>query len=304
MKIDRLIGILAILLQQEKVTAPVLAERFEVSRRTINRDIEDLCRAGIPIVTEQGKNGGISLMENYTVERALLTSADMQAILAGLRGLDSVSGTNRYRQLMDKLSVDERGYLTGATSVLIDLSAWSKEFYAQNIEIIRQAIDLGKLITFTYYAPKGESKREIEPYYLVFKWSDWYVYGYCRERQDFRLFKLRRMEELIDTGIIFQKRTAPYPDLSNERFFTGGYQVQALFAPECKWRLLEEFGRESFDEQSDGMLLFEFEFTDKDNLFSWIMTFGDKAELLEPKELRRELWQIGEVMRKKYSDSR
>ncbi len=85
MKINRLIGILSILLQQEKVTAPFLAEKFEVSRRTINRDIEDLCKAGIPLVTTQGANGGISIMEGYKIDSTLLTSADMQAILAGLR---------------------------------------------------------------------------------------------------------------------------------------------------------------------------------------------------------------------------
>ncbi len=89
MKIDRLIGILSILLQQNKVTAPYLAEKFEVSRRTINRDIEDLCKAGIPLITTQGVNGGISIMEGYKIDNTLLTSADMQAILAGLRSLDS-----------------------------------------------------------------------------------------------------------------------------------------------------------------------------------------------------------------------
>lgn len=82
MKIDRLIGILSILLQKEKTTAPFLAEKFEVSRRTINRDIEALCKAGIPIVTAQGQNGGISIMEGYKIDRTLLTSDDMQAILA------------------------------------------------------------------------------------------------------------------------------------------------------------------------------------------------------------------------------
>ena len=103
MKIDRLIGILSILLQREKVTAPYLAEKFEVSRRTINRDIEDICKAGIPIVTTQGQNGGISIMEGYRLGKTLLTSRDMHSILAGLRSLDSVSKTNKMQQLMDKL---------------------------------------------------------------------------------------------------------------------------------------------------------------------------------------------------------
>jgi len=98
MKIDRLIGILSILLQEEKTTAPELAERFEVSRRTINRDIEDLCKAGIPIRTAQGTGGGISIMDGYRMDRTILTSKDMQMILAGLRSLDSVSGSSYYSQ--------------------------------------------------------------------------------------------------------------------------------------------------------------------------------------------------------------
>ena len=88
MKIDRLIGILSILLQQEKVTAPMLAEKFEVSRRTINRDIEVLCQAGIPLVTTQGREGGISIIDGYKVDRTLITSSEMQSILTGLRSLD------------------------------------------------------------------------------------------------------------------------------------------------------------------------------------------------------------------------
>ena len=109
MKIDRLIGILSILLQKEKITAPELAEKFEVSRRTINRDIEHLCKAGIPVVTTCGKNGGISIVDGYKIDKTLLTSSDMKAIFAGLKSLDSVSGTNRYQQLMDKLSPDCSG---------------------------------------------------------------------------------------------------------------------------------------------------------------------------------------------------
>lgn len=104
MKMERLIGILSILLRREKVTAPELAEQFEVSRRTIQRDIESLCRAGIPISTTQGAGGGISIMENYRVDRTVLTEPEMKAILTGLQSLDSVSGTRRYAQLIKKLS--------------------------------------------------------------------------------------------------------------------------------------------------------------------------------------------------------
>ena len=180
MKIDRLIGILSVLLQQEKTTAPELAERFEVSKRTINRDIEDLCKAGIPIVTKQGVNVGISIMENYKLDKTLFTQGEMQDILAGLRSLDSVNGTNRYGQLMEKLSVGSSDFMVGNQTVLIDLSSWYKDSLAPKIELIRAAIDKCRKLEFVYYSPKGESARCIEPYYLIFRWSSWYVWGWCK----------------------------------------------------------------------------------------------------------------------------
>lgn len=300
MKIDRLIGILSILLQQEQVTAPYLAERFEVSRRTINRDIEDLCKAGIPVVTRQGVNGGISIMEGHKIDRTLLTSSDLQAIFAGLRSLDSVSGTNRYGQLMEKLSVGASSVIAADQHILIDLSSWYKGSLTPKIEMLYDAIERQELLAFTYFSPKGESEREIEPYHLVFQWSSWYVWGWCRRQHDFRLFKLNRMTDLHDTGEKFEKREVPLPELSTEKVFPHKFQVKAIFTPECKWRLIEEYGKDCYEEQSDGRLLFSFGFTERENLVSWILTFGDKAELLEPVFMREELLRIGEAIQKKY----
>lgn len=300
MKIDRLIGILSILLQKEKVTAPYLAEKFEVSRRTINRDIEDLCKAGIPIATSQGVNGGISIMDGYAINRTLLTSSDMQAVLAGLRSLDSVSGTNRYGQLMEKLSAGSSDVLTGDEYMLIDLSSWYRGMLAPRIELIHTAISETEWIQFLYSSPKGDSLRKIEPYHLVFQWSSWYVWGWCGARKDFRLFKLSRMSELRLTGEKFQKRQAPLPDFTPEKVFPPQYQVTAVFAKECKWRLIEEYGADSFVIQPDGTLKFSFGFTDKEQIINWMLTFGEKGELLEPEELREELAQIGKAIWKKY----
>ena len=163
MKIDRLIGILSILLQKEKTTAPELAERFEVSRRTINRDIEDLCKAGIPIRTMQGTGGGISIMDGYRMDRTILTSKDMQMILAGLRSLDSVSGSSYYGQLMEKIRTGSSEFISGRDSMLIDLSSWYKGTLAPKIEIIQEAIDDRHLLDFKYYAPSGERQQEAFP---------------------------------------------------------------------------------------------------------------------------------------------
>ena len=300
MKIDRLIGILSVLLQEETVTAPELAERFEVSRRTINRDIDDLLYAGIPIRTSQGAGGGIRIADGYKMDRTILTSKDMQMILAGLRSLDSISGSSYYSQLMEKIKAGSSEYVSGRDSILIDLSSWYKDSLAPKIGTIQDAIENRHLITFTYYGPKGESRREIEPYYVVFKWSSWYVWGWCNKRKDFRLFKLNRMDTVGETKTEFIARSIPAPDLSTERIFPGGINVKALFAPEVKWRLVEEFGPDCFAETKDGKLLFEREYTDKDNLISWILTFGDKAQILEPSDVRDELINTIENMRNSY----
>ena len=300
MKIDRQIGILSVLLQKEIVTAPYLAERFEVSRRTINRDIEDLCKAGIPIVTKQGVNGGISIIENYKLDKTLLTRGEIQDILAGLRSLDSVNGTNRYGQLMEKLSVGSSDFMAGNQSVLIDLASWYKDSLAPKIELIRTSIDKCRILEFIYYSPKGESVRCIEPYYLIFRWSSWYVWGWCVKRRDFRLFKLNRMDQVKISEQEFPRRQVPMPDLSDERIFPGGIKIKALFEQDCKWRLIEEFGAESFSVQQDGKLLFQSDYTDKDNLITWLLSFGEKVELLEPEEIREEIKASIECMKKRY----
>lgn len=299
MKIDRMIGILSILLQQEQVTAPYLAEKFEVSRRTINRDIEALCMAGIPLVTKQGQKGGISIMDGYRIDRTLLSTSDMQSILAGLRSLDSVSGTNRYAQLMEKLSAGASNLLAGDTHILIDLSSWYKDSLSPKIELLHDAILSGYKVSFTYFAPKGESKRTIEPYDLIFQWASWYIWGWCEDRADFRLFKLGRMTDL-KAGESFKKRCAFLPDLSPKQVFPHTYQVKAKVSPEYKWRLIEEYGPNSFTVQPDGMLLFSFGFFDKTSIVSWIASFGGGAELLEPAEFRKDVLAFAEGIQKKH----
>ena len=296
MKMERLIGILSILLQRDKVTAPELAEQFEVSRRTIQRDIESLCQAGIPIATAQGTGGGISILEGYRLDRTVLTTPEMQAILAGLRSLDSVSGTRRYAQLMEKLSAGSGGR---DSHILIDLSSWYKTSLSPKIEAIHSAIRQHQTIRFTYFSPRETAVRTIEPYDLVFQWSSWYVWGWCQTRQDFRLFKLNRMTDLA-LGEPFTPRPAPVPDLTAERIFPAKYQVTVLFDPACRWRLVEEYGPDSFTIQPNGKLRFTWGFPDADSVLSWVLTFGEGAELMEPEELRLRLAALTATLARRY----
>ena len=162
MKIDRLIGILSVLLQQDMVTAPYLAERFEVSRRTINRDVEDLCRAGIPIMTMPGAGGGITIMENYKIDRTVFTTREMQDILAGLRSLDSVSGTNQYGLLMEKLSPGGSDFMEGNQSVLICLPGTRRIWPPRSRSSGRRST-AGRNWNFSTFHRKRKGKGEWKP---------------------------------------------------------------------------------------------------------------------------------------------
>ena len=289
MKIDRLIGIISILLQKEKVTAPYLAEKFEVSRRTINRDVENLCKAGIPIVTEQGKNGGISIAEGYKVDKTLFTSGEIQAILSGLKSLDSVSGSNRYQLLMDKLSCGSNDYVGASGPVVINLSSWYQSSLPPKFELIKDAIERKKKIEFHYYGPGGDNTRLLEPCLLIFEWSSWYVWGYCLLRDDFRMFKLNRMDQIRCTNEDCEKREIPLYHMDPRKVqWTNGVEVTAEFDKSMKWRLIEEFGINSFSENADGRLLMNIGWSDQESLFGWLLGFRDYVRIIEPVKYQKD----------------
>lgn len=298
MTIDRLIGILAVLLREGQVTAGDLAARFEVSTRTIQRDVERLCRAGIPLRTTRGVGGGISIMEGYDLDRTVLTNADRGAILAGLRSLDSVSGTGYYRQLMEKLPPAEE--TAGDDCVVIDLASWYGPALGPRLELLKEACRHRRLVTFTYCAPAGDSRRTVEPCRLVFRWSSWYLWGWCRDREDFRLFKLNRMLDVEETGESFPSRPVPSPITPADRVYPERLQGVVRFAPGARWRLVEEYGRDSFTREPDGSLLFRRGFPGREELLRWVMSFGEQAELLEPEDLRRELRALAQKISGKY----
>lgn len=185
--------------------------------------------------------------------------------------------------------------------MLIDLSSWYENALAFKIERIRNAIEEKQELSFTYYSPRGESRRQIEPYYLIFKWASWYVWGWCSQREAFRLFKLNRMEELCCSGNYFEGRECPLPDLSERELFSGGIEVKALFKPECKWKLVEEYGPGCFVEQEDGRLLFRSNYVNKDYLLKWFFSFRDNVEVLEPEEIRTEIRELLKKMQKMYA---
>ncbi len=301
MKIDRLIGIITILLQNDKTTAPELARRFEVSRRTINRDIEDICKAGIPVVTTQGSGGGLSIADGYKIDKALFTKDELQAIFAGLRGVDSVSNGSALASLLDKLS-DKGQRVIAEDIIIIDLASHYQDSLTQKIEMIKKAIRTKHILSFRYYYKKGEAERRIEPYRLIFKWSSWYLSGFCLDRQAYRLFKLNRLWDLQMDEETFSEREIPEEALS-----FGDYpaedkiHLKAIFEESEKYRLIEEYGTDSYSVCGDKKLLFERGFASYENMREWIFSFGDKVSVLEPEELRDDRRRQAENILKTYS---
>jgi len=286
MKIDRLIGILTILLQTDKTTAPALAERFEVSRRTINRDIEDLCRAGIPVVTTQGYGGGLSIEDGYKFEKSLFTKDELQTVFAGLRGMDSVSKRSTLASFIEKLSVKGKPVIPEDV-VIIDLASHYQDSLMQKIDQIKQAIQTKHVLSFQYYYEKGETKRRIEPYRLLFKWSSWYVFGFCLDRHAYRLFKLNRLWDLQIEEKTFFARSVPPEELSfGDYLIQQNFHLKAVFKKSEKHRLIEEYGIDSFSIADDQNLLFEHDFANYENMQQWVFSFGDKVSVLAPKELQ------------------
>ena len=298
MKIDRLIGIITILQQNKTVTAPYLAEKFEVSRRTISRDIDDICKAGIPIVTTQGAGGGISIMDGFSLDTTVFTEQELTAIFTGLKSLDSVSYSASAERLAHKIGGNTAIKL--ADQMIIDLSSFHKDDLSSKIELLKRAIRESRCVKFHYCYNKGEADKLIEPYLIVFKWSDWYIFGFCKERQDFRMYKLRRLWDLKITDDTFAVRELPEEKKQFGRNMTDDYYITAIYAPSEKYKLVEEYGPNSFTVLDDGRLWTRWGFTDLEWAIQRFLSFGDRVEIIEPQEFKETVRITIEKMLEKY----
>lgn len=300
MKIDRLLGIVTTLLQCDKITAPELAGRFEVSRRTIYRDIDDICKAGIPIISVQGGDGGISISEGYKLDKNVLTVDELQNIITGLKSLGSVSDAARIEMLINKLSPKNEAVVSLKDNILIDLSSHYKSSLSEKITMLKRAISENKLVNFDYYSEKGQTNRTIEPYFLTFKWTAWYVFGYCTDKRDYRLFKLNRLWRHMILDDVFIPREIPVEELDFDDYFVDGNKITVIFDKASEYRLIEEYGPECYEVMGDGRLKFSVGYTNKDYILSWILGFGDKAKIVEPEDMVKELTQLAKNIITKY----
>ena len=293
MKLDRLLGILTVLLQKDRITAPELAEKFEVSRRTVGRDIDALCMAGIPIITYQGTGGGISIADGFKLDKSVLTTDELSDIIAALKGIGSVSEKSNIERILDKLRANDDAVVSLREPVIIDLASHYRGQLTEKIKLIKQAVLESRLIEFDYFYEKGENHRRIEPYFVIFQWTSWYVFGFCLERSDFRLFKLQRLWYLRLCDEVFVPREVPPEKRDFNRRFNETHKLVAMFDPSVKYQLIETYGFDCFEETLEG-LRFEINFSNSDYLTSWLLSFGCKVKVLEPKAVAEDIQKAAE----------
>ena len=192
---NRLFEIVYILMRKRKVTAKELADKFEVSTRTIYRDIETLSRANIPIYASKGKEGGIGLLDEYVLNKAILSEEEQNQILFALQGMEKVSGQEE-KHILEKLSTLFNKQVNDW--IKIDFSNWEEySMKEERFDRIKSAILNKNKIEFTYYNSNGEeSRRMVEPLQIWFKDKSWYLISYCRLKEDYRIFKMARIKEI------------------------------------------------------------------------------------------------------------
>ena len=172
-------------------------------------------------------------------------------------------------------------------------------FLAPRLELFKSACAARHPVSFTYCAPSGETVRTVEPGRLLFRWSSWYLWAWCRVRWDWRLFKLGRMLDVSVLEEVFPPRPVP-PVPSAHLAFPDELEAAVRFDPAAKWKLVDEYGAECFTREPDGSLLFRRSFPGRGELLRWVLSFGDQAEILEPEDMRREMADFAKKIFEKY----
>ncbi len=286
MQIHRMLEIVYLLLGGKLLTAGALAERFEVSQRTIYRDVEALSAAGIPVYMTKGRGGGIALTPGFAVGKALLTESERADVLAALKALGGVvpgEADGALRKLGALFGS------AGADWIEVDFSSWSDpQRVAEAFSLFKSAILERCVVRFVYSSGKGETTaRMVEPMKLCFKGQAWYLYGYCRDRQDMRLFKLSRIRNPTKTERTFQRDCPPHALEWNPLPQGELAEVTIRLSAEMAFRVYDEFER--FDRLEDGAFLGRFAMPIGEGLFQYILSFGEQGEVTEPPEVREQI---------------
>lgn len=299
-----------VLLEKQKVSAPELARMFEVNLRTIYRDIETINQAGIPIVTYRGPNGGVSILENYKIEKKLFTISDITELLIGLNSsystLSSQDLLNTMAKLKGLLPLEEMKQIEEKVNqIKIDNTPWfGNEQLKEKLETLKVAINENKIISFSYFDRlNAKSIREVEPYRLVLKNSNWYIQGYCLVRNDFRIFEIANILELKVLDKKFTPR--PFDYTSQDIYFRTDREkitIKLLIQESLYERMIELCGKDNVIPYNNTQYIAYFPFVEDNYFYNMLLQYGDQCECLEPKHVRLELVRRLEKILKVYKD--
>lgn len=289
MQVSRMFEIIYLLLNKKETTAQELAEHFEVSSRTIYRDIEKLSEAGIPIYTCKGKGGGIRLLDHFVLNKSYLSKEEQKDILASLQGMHALQ-VQELHAVLGKLSaffgMEEQQWLE------INFSPWNSSLVLGDVfNQLKEAILMCHRVQFFYSGGSGiTSERDVEPMKLVFRGHSWYLFAWCIHKKDFRYFKLTRMRQVKIGQEQFKRRVIEKEEKEEE----GGYsrnnrKVVVQIDVEKAYRVYDEFTETQWEKTEDGHFLVTFEMPENEWLYEYLMTFGAALKVLEPKEVGKEL---------------
>lgn len=284
MQINRLFEIVYILLDKKKVSAGELAERFEVSVRTIYRDIDVLCNAGIPIYMSKGKGGGIRLLDNYVLNKSILSDSEQNEILTALQGLNAI----KYPDVENVISKLGLLFKKGNFNWIdVDFSHWG-EADREKFNILKTAIVNKKVIKFEYFSSYGQkTERKAEPLQLWFKDKTWYLKGFCRSKEDYRIFKLARMKKLQLTDISFERSLSETVNNHKDREeHLNIVKIRLRVSEAVAYRVYDEFDEECISQNEDGSFEIIVSYPENEWVYGYIMSFGNFAEVLEPERIR------------------
>ena len=288
MKIDRLMGLVVYLLNNGRTSAQKLAEEFEVSPRTIMRDLESLDMAGIPIQSFYGIDGGYQIMEDFVLEKQVVTSHEYDWIITALKGMASAYTSKSLEQTLAKI---ESFNSTEGMAVSVDLGVASEDHKLnKQLMLLEDAIEKRCVVRFSYTNSHDEVKEiQVEPVCLQYKWYNWYLIGYYEKYQDYCMFKLVRMDSLVVTDIKNTK-THHFSDIKlqdgNDNIVHIKLNGKAIIKAKCReylnGRITKEF------ENGD----FEFCFSVPEHETFWfgvILSFGNKVKIIEPQEIKERI---------------
>lgn len=286
MQISRLFGIVYYLLEKKESTGKELADRFEVSVRTIYRDIDTLSSAGIPIYTNQGKGGGIVILDNFILNKSVLSEKEQDEILLALQNLSAA----RYPDIDFILSrLSSLFKKSDVNWIEVDFSPWgSDERIKEKFNMLKIAIISKQIVTFEYFNTSGEkSLRRVEPIKLVFKAKAWYLKAYCYDRKAGRTFKISRMANIEITEDVFEQRTQDgFPDELENNQFREFIDIQLKISPAGSYRIYDDFSEKEIMKHEDGSFTVIASMPVGDWLSNYILSYGPIIEAIEPQSLR------------------